>query len=170
MSMAGFLVNCSSAAVQLQKKRLHTCCECYNKRGYIRSWYVYNFFFFIFRLMRFTDVCFFHSRTFCFRVNRLLHNKMKPSNTTTSGKATDMIAGICTFPRLPCQCTKRHVMLNPTSAAAAATALRTAGWSCSVFFFFFFQLSCESYMVMDVVQNPQTSSGYDQGTTMRKNT
>ena len=96
---------------------------------------------------------------------------MKPSNTTTSGKATDMIAGICTFPRLPCPSTKRHVMLNLTSAAAAAaaTALRTTGWSCSVFFFFF-QLSCESYMVMDVVvQNPQKSSGYFQGTTMRKN-
>ena len=46
---------------------------------------------------------------------------------------------------------------------------RTAGWSCLVFFFYFFQLSCESYMVMDVVvQNPQKSSGYDQGTTMRK--
>ena len=64
-------------------------------------------------------------------------------------------------------------MLNLTSTAGAAagaagagapTALRTAGWSCSVFFFFF-QLSCESYMVMDVVQNPQKSSGYDQGTT-----
>ena len=68
---------------------------------------------------------------------------MKPSNTTTSGKATDMIAGICTFPRLPCPSTKRHVMLNLTSAAAAAaaaavsaTTLRTAGWSCSVFFSF----------------------------------
>ena len=36
-------------------------------------------------------------------------------------------------------------------------------------FFFFFQLSCESYMVMDVVvQNTQKSSGYDQGTTVRK--
>ena len=35
-------------------------------------------------------------------------------------------------------------------------------------FFFFFQLSCESYMVMDVVvQNPQKSSGYDQSTTTR---
>ena len=46
---------------------------------------------------------------------------------------------------------------------------RTAGWSCSVFFFFFFQLSCESYMVMDaIVQNPQKGSGYDQRTTMRK--
>ena len=39
--------------------------------------------------------------------------------------------------------TKRHVMLNLTSAAAvaaaaaaAATALRTAGWSCAVFFSF----------------------------------
>ena len=39
--------------------RVHTCCECYNKRGYIRTWYVYNIFFFIFRLMRYTDVCFF---------------------------------------------------------------------------------------------------------------
>ena len=102
---------------------------------------------------------------------------MKPSNTTTSGKATDMIAGICTFPRLPCPSTKRHVMLNLSSAAAAAAAatgaaaaLRTAGWSRSVFLFLFFQLSCESYMVMDVVvQNPQKISGYDQGTTMRKN-
>ena len=35
--------------------------------------------------------------------------------------------------------------------------------------FSFFQLSCESYMVMDVVvQNSQKSSGYDQGTPMRK--
>ena len=33
----------------------------------------YTNFFFIFRLMRYTDVCFFHSRAFCFRVNRL-HN------------------------------------------------------------------------------------------------
>ena len=84
---------------------------------------------------------FFYSRAFCFRVNRLFHSYMKPSNTKTSGKTTDMIAGICTFPRLPCPSTKRHVMLNLTSAAAAAaaaaaTALRTAGWSCSVFFFF----------------------------------
>ena len=36
-------------------------------------------------------------------------------------------------------------------------------------FYFFFQLSCESHMVMDVVQNSQKSSGYDQGPTMRKN-
>ena len=56
-----------------------------------------------------------------------------------------MIGGICTIPRLPCPSTKRHVMLNLTSAAAgavagaaagAATALRTAGWSCSVFLSF----------------------------------
>ena len=50
-----------------------------------------------------------------------------------------MIAAICTFPRLPCPSTKRRVMLNLTSAAAAAAAaaaVRTAGWSCSVFFFF----------------------------------
>ena len=46
---------------------------------------------------------------------------MKPSKTTTSGKATDMIAGICTFPRLPCPCTKRHVMLNLTSTGVCNT-------------------------------------------------
>ena len=91
-----------------------------NKRGYIRTWYVYKIFFFIFRLMRYSYVCFFS----------LL-------DTTTSGKATDMIAGICTFPRLPCPSTKRHVMLNLTSAAAAAAAatLRTPGWPRSVFSF-----------------------------------
>ena len=63
-------------------------------------------------------------------------------------------------------------MLNLTSAAAAAAAaaanaLRTAGWSCSVFFVFLPTL-LRSYMVMDVVQNPQKSSGYDEITTMRK--
>ena len=41
-------------------------------------------------------------------------------DTTTSGKATDMIAGICTFPRLPCPSTKRHVMLNLTSTGAVS--------------------------------------------------
>ena len=39
--------------------RVYTCCECYSKRGYIRTWYVCKIFFFIFRLMRYTDVCFF---------------------------------------------------------------------------------------------------------------
>ena len=67
-----------------------------------------------------------------------------------------------------CYCKLASAAASSAAAAAAAIALRTAGWSCSVFFFFF-QLSCESYMVMDVVvQNPQKSSGYDQGTTMRK--
>ena len=46
---------------------------------------------------------------------------MKPPNTTTSGKGTDMIAGIRTFPRLPCPCTKRHVMLNLTSTGVCNT-------------------------------------------------
>ena len=39
--------------------RVHTSFECYNQRGYIRTWYVYKIFFFIFRLMKCTDVCFF---------------------------------------------------------------------------------------------------------------
>ena len=38
-----------------------------------------------------------------------------------SGKATEMIAGICTFPRLPCPSIKRHVMLNVTSTEVCNT-------------------------------------------------
>ena len=64
-------------------------------------------------------LAFFHSRAFCFGVNKL-HIKMKPSYTTTSGKATGITAGICTFPRLPCPCTKRHVMLNLTSTGVVS--------------------------------------------------
>ena len=64
---------------------------------------------------------FLHSRAFCFGVNRL-HIYMKPSNQKTSGKATDMIAGICTLPRLSCPCTKRHVMLNLTSTGVCNTS------------------------------------------------
>ena len=51
-SIAGFLVNCSSAAVppmsSAGRVRFHTCCECYNKRGYIHTWYVYQNFLFHF--------------------------------------------------------------------------------------------------------------------------
>ena len=46
---------------------------------------------------------------------------MKPSSTTTSGKATDMIARICTFPHLPCPCTKGHITLNLTSTGVCNT-------------------------------------------------
>ena len=56
---------------------------------------------------------------------------MKASNTTTSAKATDMIAGICTFPRLPCPCTKRYVILNLTCAGVCNTgtsALYVCNW------------------------------------------
>ena len=49
---------------------------------------------------------------------------------------------------------------STAAAAAAAAALRTAGWSCSVFYFSL-QLFCESYMVVDVVQNPQKSNVYE---------
>ena len=103
---------------------------------------------------------------------------MKPANTTTSGKATDMIAGICMFPRLPCPSTKRRVILTlPLLLLLVLVLVLVLVCYCTAYcwlvlravFFFFFQLSCESYMVMDVVtQNPQKRSGYDQGTTMRK--
>ena len=47
-------------------------------------------------------------------------------------------------------------MLNLTSAAAAV-ALRTDCWLVLLgVYVFFFQISCKSYMVMDVVQNPVT--------------
>ena len=43
----------------LEKYKMIAHLQCYKKRGYIRTWYVYKIFFFIFRLMRYTDVCFF---------------------------------------------------------------------------------------------------------------
>ena len=55
---------------------------------------------------------------------------MKPSNTTTSGKATDIIAGICTFPRLRSPFKTRNVMLNVTSTWVCNTNFETwmRGW------------------------------------------
>ena len=55
---------------------------------------------------------------------------MKPSNTTTSGKSTDIIAGICTFPRLRSPSQKWHVMLNLTSTWMCNTNFKTwmRGW------------------------------------------
>ena len=55
--------------------------------------------------------------------------QMKTSSTTTWGEATDMIAGICTCPRLPCPCTKRHVMLNLTSTGVCNTGPSWHGWA-----------------------------------------
>ena len=56
---------------------------------------------------------------------------MKASNTRTSGNATDMIAGTCTFPSLPCPCTKGYVMLNLTCTGVCNTgtsALYVCNW------------------------------------------
>ena len=50
---------------------------------------------------------------------------------TASGKATDMIAGTLTFPRLPCPCTKRHVMPNLTSTGVCNTGT-SALYACDV--------------------------------------
>ena len=56
----------------------------------------------------------------------------KPSNKT-SGKSTDMIAGICTFPRWPCPSTTLHVMLNLTSATSTGGVCHTAAlYVCSL--------------------------------------
>ena len=55
------VVDCAAVETgcMLQKYKMVAHLQCYNKRGYIGTWYVYKIFFFIFRLMRYTDVCFF---------------------------------------------------------------------------------------------------------------
>ena len=55
------MVDCAAVETgcMLEKYKMVAHLQCYNKRGYIRTWYVYKKFFFIFRLMRYTDVCFF---------------------------------------------------------------------------------------------------------------
>ena len=99
---------------------------------------------------------------------------MKPSNTTTSGKATDMIAG----PSFALPIYKTTCHAKPYLCCCCCCCCWCWCCYCTTYcslvllgvFFSFFQLSCESYMVMDVVvQNPQKSSGYDQATIIRKN-
>ena len=55
------VVDCAAVETgcMMEKYKMVKHLQCYNKRGYIRTWYVYKIFFFIFRLMRYTDVCFF---------------------------------------------------------------------------------------------------------------
>ena len=54
-------VDCAAVETgcMLEKLEIVAHLQCYNKRGYMRTWYVYKIFFLIFRLMRYTDVCFF---------------------------------------------------------------------------------------------------------------
>ena len=54
------VVDCAAVETgcMLEKYKMVAHLQCYNKRGYIRTWYVYKNLFFIFRLMRYTDVCF----------------------------------------------------------------------------------------------------------------
>ena len=55
------VVDCAAVETgyMLEKYQMVAHLKCYNKRGYILTWYVYKIFIFIFRLMRYTDVCFF---------------------------------------------------------------------------------------------------------------
>ena len=55
------VVDCAAVETgcMLEKYKMVAHLQCYNKRDYIRSWYVYKIFFFIFRLMRCADLCFF---------------------------------------------------------------------------------------------------------------
>ena len=55
------VVNCAAVETgcMLEKYKMVAHQQCYNKRGYIRTWYVFKIFFFNFRFKRYTDVCFF---------------------------------------------------------------------------------------------------------------
>ena len=55
------VVDCGAVETgcMLEKYKMLAHLQCYIKRGYKRTWYVCKTFFFIFRLMRYTDVCFF---------------------------------------------------------------------------------------------------------------
>ena len=146
--------------------RTHTCCECYNKRG--------NFFFFIFRLMRYTDVCFFSLSGVQFPREYIpqLNETVKRDNIRESDRHDRRYMYIPSF-ALPIYKTTRHA--KPYLRVCCFCCCCCCCCYCTTYcwlvllgvFFFFFQLSCESYMVMDVVvQNPQKRSGYDQGTTI----
>ena len=55
------VVECAAVKTgcMLEKYKMAAHLQRYNKRGYIRTWYVYKISFFIFLLMRYTDVCLF---------------------------------------------------------------------------------------------------------------
>ena len=55
------VVDCAAVETgcMLEKYKMVAHPQCYNKRGYIRTLVRIQFFFFNFRLMRYTDVCFF---------------------------------------------------------------------------------------------------------------
>ena len=54
-------VDCAAVETgcMLEEYKIVAHLQRYNKMGYMRAWYVHKNFFFIFRLMRYTDVCFF---------------------------------------------------------------------------------------------------------------
>ena len=56
-----YIVDCAAVETGciLEKYKMVAHLQCYNKRGYIRTWYVYKIVFFIYHLMRYTDVCLF---------------------------------------------------------------------------------------------------------------
>ena len=56
--------------------RVRTCCECYNKRGYIRTWYVYKILFFIFHSLFFREVG--TSLVQAYRPKFIQHRKFTP--------------------------------------------------------------------------------------------
>ena len=75
---------------------------------------------------------FFHSRAFCFLVISLDYSTTKWNRQTRQhqGNRPDIIAGICTFPRLRSPSQRWHVMLNLTSTWLCNTNFKTwmRGW------------------------------------------
>ena len=108
--------------------RVHTCCECYSRRGYIRTYLVriQNFLFHfpfdeIYRRLLFFTL----SRAFCFRVSEWIDYTTKWNRQTRQhqGKrpTSSPVYQVCTLPRLPCPCTKRQVMVYLTSTGVCNT-------------------------------------------------
>ena len=126
---SGLVVDCAAVETgcMLEKHKMVAHLQCYNKMGYFEVYtYLVRIHNFLFHFP-FDEM---YRRLHFFTLGRSIPawidytTKWKPSKTTTPGKATDMMAGICTFPRLPCPCTKRHVMINLT-----CTRVRNSGTS-----------------------------------------
>ena len=67
------VVDCAAVETgcTLEKYKMVAHLQCYNERGYIRTWYVYKMYFSLSVRRDIPTTAFFHSWAFCFRVNRL---------------------------------------------------------------------------------------------------
>ena len=134
---------------------------------YVPTWYVYKFFFFIFRLMRYIDVCFFSLSGVLFSREKTipqLNETVKHDNIRESDRHDRRYMYIPSF-ALPIYKTTSHA--KPYLCCCCCCCCTTYCWLVLLGVFFFLPTLLRK--LHRIVQNPQKSSGYDQGTTMRKN-